>query len=178
MNLLFSLNYIFLISFLQKFFGEYDLTMPVWFLWLIPMFWFFIIPITSIFYLIVMIITMLCLKIDRPFNILKKSIVKFSFFGFLTDLFIVHFLYVLYLLIELDDKSGITLKSLYGNIFENKGMLFAMCLAILISRFINYKLNRKYTFSKLDIEEENKRKLALVLAILTAPYIFFFSINI
>ena len=78
MNLLFSLNYIFLISFLQKFFGEYGLTMPVWFLWLIPMFWFFIIPITSIFYLIVMIITMLCLKIDRPFNILKKSIVKFS----------------------------------------------------------------------------------------------------
>ena len=30
--------------------------------------------------------------------------------------------------------------------------------------------------AKLDIEEENKRKLALVLAILTAPYIFFFSI--
>ena len=51
-----------------------------------------------------------------------------------------------------------------------------LSVAIHLSRIINYKLNKRYTFSKLDIEEENKKKLALAIAIFTAPYLFFFTI--
>ncbi|MEB3025814.1 hypothetical protein VJI93_08180, partial [Parvimonas sp. M20] len=70
------------------------------------------------------------------------------------------------------------LKALEENPFNNVYALLTILVTILLSRVINYKLNKRYTFSKLDIEEENKKKLALAIAIFTAPYIFFFSINI
>ena len=44
--------------------------------------------------------------------------------------------------------------------------------------FIDSTCHKKFTFSKLDIEEENKKKLALATAIFTAPYIFLFPIEL
>ena len=66
--------------------------------------------------------------------------------------------------------------SIYEKPLDNIFAILTLSVLILLSRIINYKLNKRYTFSKLDIEKENKKKLALAIAIFTAPYMFFFTI--
>ena len=158
----------------------------LWTLWGIPIIWLFIIPIIAVLCSIVMYISMLRLKIDNDFSIYIKSIIKVTGFNFLCDLISI----VLMILIVFVGEKIINLTSdcndwynsfidaLTRKPLENIFAILILCISILLSRILNYKLNKRYTFSKLDIEEEKKKKLALAIAIFTAPYIFFFSINI
>ena len=181
MNTLFSIYSVFL----GNFPGEFKLLgdiISIWFFWIIPLCWPIIILGNTAFYSIVMYIFMLCLKIDNPLKKLRKIIIRVTFFGFLCDLIVAGFLLLIILQVDniINYKSVFYhwLKALWENPFNNVYALLTILVTILLSRVLNYKLNKRYTFSKLDIEEENKKKLALAIAIFTAPYIFFFSINI
>ena len=181
MNTLFSIYSVFL----GNFPGEFKLLgdiISIWFFWIIPLCWPIIILVNTAFYSIVMYIFMLCLKIDNPLKKLRKIIIRVTFFGFLCDLIVAGFLLLIILQVDniINYKSVFYhwLKALWENPFNNVYALLTILVTILLSRVLNYKLNKRYTFSKLDIEEEKKKKLALAIAIFTAPYIFFFSINI
>ena len=155
----------------------------LWTLWGIPIIWLFIIPIIAVLCSIVMYISMLRLKINNRLKILGKTIIKVIFFRVLCDLIVVGFL----LLLEtrqdfINPKSdfyhwykNVFLRALERNPFSNIFALLLLCSIILLLMILNYKLNKRFTFSKLDIEEENKKKLALSIAIFTAPYIFFLT---
>ena len=181
MNTLFSIYSVFL----GNFPGEFKLLgdiIPIWFFWIIPLCWPIIILVSTVFYSILMYIFMLCLKIDNPLKKLRKIIIRVTFFGFLCDLIVAGFLLLIILQVDniINYKSVFYhwLKALWENPFNNVYALLTILVTILLSRVLNYKLNKRYTFSKLDIEEEKKKKLALAISIFTAPYIFFFSINI
>ena len=181
MNTLFSIYSVFL----GNFPGEFKLLgdiISIWLFWIIPLCWPIIILVNTAFYSIVMYIFMLCLKIDNPLKKLRKIIIRVTFFGFLCDLIVAGFLLLIILQVDniINYKSVFYhwLKALWENPFNNVYALLTILVTILLSRVLNYKLNKRYTFSKLDIEEEKKKKLALAIAIFTAPYIFFFSINI
>ena len=181
MNTLFSIYSVFL----GNFPGEFKLLgdiISIWFFWIIPLCWPIIILVNTAFYSIVMYIFMLCLKIDNPLKKLRKIIIRVTFFGFLCDLIVAGFLLLIILQVDniINYKSVFYhwLKALWENPFNNVYALLTILVTILLSRVLNYKLNKRYTFSKLDIEEEKKKKLALAISIFTAPYIFFFSINI
>ena len=181
MNTLFSIYSVFL----GNFPGEFKLVgdiISIWFFWIIPLCWPIIILVNTAFYSIVMYIFMLCLKIDNPLKKLRKIIIRVTFFGFLCDLIVAGFLLLIILQVDniINYKSVFYhwLKALWENPFNNVYALLTILVTILLSRVLNYKLNKRYTFSKLDIEEEKKKKLALAISIFTAPYIFFFSINI
>ena len=165
--------------------GEFKLLgdiISIWFFWIIPLCWPIIILVNTAFYSIVMYIFMLCLKIDNPLKKLRKIIIRVTFFGFLCDLIVAGFLLLIILQVDniINYKSVFYhwLKALWENPFNNVYALLTILVTILLSRVLNYKLNKRFTFSKLDIEEEKKKKLALAIAIFTAPYIFFFSINV
>ena len=123
---------------------------------------------------------MLRLKINNRLKILGKTIIKVIFFRVLCDLIVVGFL----LLLEtrqdfINPKSdfyhwykNIFLRALERNPFSNVFALLLLCSIILLLMILNYQLNKRFTFSKLDIEEENKKKLALAIATFMAPYIF------
>ena len=155
---------------------------PIWFFYINPIFWIVIIPITTILCSTVVYISTIYLKIYNPFRIFKKVIVKTTFFCFLCDIIVVGLVLLGTMATEnlINPKSDFYnwYKSLRDSIYEkpldNIFAILTLSVLILLSRIINYKLNKRYTFSKLDIEEENKKKLALAIAIFTAPYIFFF----
>ncbi|MEB3025812.1 MULTISPECIES: hypothetical protein [unclassified Parvimonas] len=155
---------------------------PIWFFYINPIFWIVIIPITTILCSTVVYISVLYLKIYNPFKMLKKIIVKTTFFCFLCDIMVVGLILLGTMATEnlINPKSDFynwyeSLRaSIYGKPLDNIFAILTLGVLILLSRIINYKLNKRYTFSKLDIEEENKKKLALAIAIFTAPYIFFF----
>ena len=185
MNILSIYNF-FSILFFKGGIIDLDLDIPIWFFWVFPVSWIAIIPITAVLCSIVMYISMLRLKINNRLKILGKTIIKVIFFRVLCDLIVVGFL----LLLEtrqdfINPKSdfyhwykNVFLRALERNPFSNIFALLVLCSIILLLMIINYKLNKKFTFSKLDIGEENKKKLALAIAIFTAPYMFFFTITI
>ena len=116
----------------------------------------------------------------------KKIIVRVTCFGFLCDIIAIILLILIAAILTIFIKSTLVflnwyesfLYSLVVKIPEKIFEVLLLCVAILLSRVINYKLNKRYTFSKLYIDEEKKKKLALAIAIFTAPYIFFFTITI
>ena len=55
---------------------------PIWFFYINPIFWIVIIPITTILCSTVVYISVLYLKIYNPFKMLKKIVVKTTFFVF------------------------------------------------------------------------------------------------
>ena len=159
-----------------------DLVLAVWVMWIIPILWPLICILYLLFYSVVLYLSMIYLKIENRKKVFLKSIKKMILFGFLCDLIVAGFLLLIVLQVDniINYKSVFYpwLKALEENPFNNVYALLTILVPILLSRIINYKLNKRYTFSKLDIEEENKKKLALAIAIFTAPYIFFFSINV
>ena len=185
MNILSIYNF-FSILFFKGGIIDLDLDIPIWFFWVFPVSWIAIIPITAILCSIVIYISMYRLKINDCFSIFVNTIIKLTYFNFLCDLIVVGFL----LLLEtrqdfINPKSdfyhwykNIFLRALERNPFSNVFALLVLCSIILLLMILNYQLNKRFTFSKLDIEEENKKKLALAIATFTAPYIFLFPIEL
>ena len=181
MNIL-SIYSFFSILFLPGDYGEFDFIIPLWAFWLFPPCLIAIIPITAILCSIVMYLSLRYLKINNRSKILRKTIIKATFFSFLCDYIVVVLIYTLESGQDfINPKSdfyhwykNIFLRALERNPFSNVFALLVLCSIIILLRIINYKLNKKLTFSKLDIEEENKKKLALSIAIFTAPYLIFF----
>ena len=182
MSILFSIYSVFSTTYLPGEFRLFYDVLPFWFFWEFPIFWPIVIPIVTIFYFIATYLFMGYLKIDNPINKLRKIIIRVTFFGFLCDLIVAGFLLLIILQVDniINYKSVFYhwLKALWENPFNNVYALLTILVTILLSRVLNYKLNKRYTFSKLDIEEEKKKKLALAIAIFTAPYMFFFTITI
>ena len=162
-----------------------DLVIPLWAFWLFPVCWIAIIPITAVLCSIVMYISMLRLKINNRLKILGKTIIKVIFFRVLCDLIVVGFLLLLetgddFIDLDLDSYhwyKNVFLRALERNPFSNVFALLVLCSIILLLRILNYQLNKRITFLNIDIEEEKKKKLALSIAIFTAPYIFFIPIG-
>ena len=119
-------------------------------------------------------------------NSFKKIIVRVTCFGFLCDIIAIILMFLIVGTLEIFIKPTLGFFNWYGSFLYslvvkipmNIVEVLILSVAILLSRIINYKLNKRYTFSKLDIEEEKKKKLALAIAIFTAPYMFFFTITI
>ena len=57
--------------------------------------------------------------------------------------------------------------------FENIYAFLLVAIAVIIARLCIYYLNLKNSFSKIDLEAKDKKKLAFYMAIFTAPYFFF-----
>ena len=91
MNTLFSIYSIFSTTYLP---GDFKLLrdiIPIWFFWVLPPCWIAIMPITAIVCSIVFYISTLYLKIYNPFRVLKKIIVKTTFFVFYVILWLQDF---------------------------------------------------------------------------------------
>ena len=149
----------------------YNVLFPLWMLILIPMTWLYVIPANFLIDSLVLIIAVRFL-IKKPIKeIWKKSIVRVFVFGFLSDFVGAGFLLGgLYISSWLD----------FGTVFEETcngptsfGGFIILSIAVAISAICIYFANLKFSFKKLDLEIFEKKKLALALAIATAPYTFF-----
>ena len=61
----------------------------------------------------------------------------------------------------------------FGNIYA----LLITLLGILIAGILIFIFNKKICFNKIDITQKQKFILALVMAIITAPYLFLLPVN-
>ena len=132
----------------------YNILFPIWMLLLFPVVWLIVLPGNFIFDSIVLLIAMAALKITERRAWYKRYILKIFCFGMLSDFIGAGFLL---LMMGLD---------LYSFNIE----LLLTIPAVIISAVMIFVFNYFITFR--DLEKPERRKMALIFAIATAPYTF------
>lgn len=157
----------------------YNVIFPIWILWLIPTTWIVVLPANFIIDLLVIVLTLKYLKVQNIKPIAKSIIFKVWIFGFLADL-IGTFLMLLSNIIDFDNNTAIG-EWWYDNItnavsFNPFGSIFAILwvtVCVVITAILIYIFNYKVVLKKSNLEDSQKKKLALSLAVFTAPYTFY-----
>lgn len=157
----------------------YNMIFPIWILWLVPITWLIVLPGNFIIDSAVILIALKLLKIDGKKEIYKKTILKIWIFGFISD-FIGTAIMIISGLIKFN-RSEVMRDWWYKNIempvfynpFQSVYGFLWVTLALIITSVFIYIFNYKISFKNLDIEEKHKKKLALYLAIFTAPILFY-----
>lgn len=133
----------------------YNILFPIWALILIPTVWLVVLPVNFLVDSLVILITMKIIGVVAKKEMYKKSILKVWIFGFLSDIigsaFLIFTMWILELPNEGDD-------------------LYLTIPAILISAVFIFIFNYFVSFKGYD--KATKFKMALNLAIFTAPYTF------
>jgi hypothetical protein len=157
----------------------YNLIFPIWLIWLIPTTWIVVLPANFLLDLIVVVLTMKYLKIQDIKQNAKSVIFRVWIFGFVAD-----FIGTAAMLIAnvIDFDSGTQLgKWWYSNIsnavsynpFESIYAVTWVTISVIITSFFIYLFNYKFCLKESNLDNSQKKKLALALAIFTAPYLFF-----
>ena len=133
----------------------YNVLFPLWMLLLFPELWLIVLPGNFIIDSLVLIISMLIMKMPDKKEFYKKNILKIYGFGLLADA--AGSVYMLIMMIgfelgRMGDEWYITVP------------------ALLISAVLIFVCNYFITFRNCDVKE--RFKLALVFAVVTAPYTF------
>jgi len=153
----------------------YNLIFPVYMLWLIPPVIFIVGILNFIIDSVVVLITEKILKLEDMFSKYKKVIFKVWIFGFLADFIGALFLFLISGLFE---NLDIPIKyNIDYNPFGNIYALIITIVGILIAGILIFIFNKKICFNKIDITEKQRFILSLVMAVVTAPYLFLLPMN-
>lgn len=162
----------------------YNMIMPIWLLVIFPFTWIIILPLNYLIDTLVLRLTMKHLNIEKRKEIYKMTILKTWLFGFLAD-----FIGAALLLIapfglseHVNDKSTFglivdKLSQIMINPFDNIYSIVITIIAVIITAYFiylfNYKFALKKAFTEGCLDDKQMRKIALSMAVFTAPYVFF-----
>ena len=157
----------------------YNLIFPIWLLWVIPTTWLVVLPANFLIDLLVVVLTMKYLKVKEIKLNAKSVILKVWIFGFISDFIGTASMFMANLI----DFNYETLlgKWWYNNItnavsynpFESLYAILWVTGCVIITSFFIYLFNYQFCLKKSTLDSEQKKKVALSLAIFTAPYLFY-----
>ncbi len=159
----------------------YNVIFPVWLLYfLYPPAWLISLPANFLIDSLVLVLAMKCLGITEKWGKYKKAILKVWGLGFLADLIGAVWLFLPgFILNSLSPTKAHEwfYHNLYAPVFFHPfsslaGFLW-VALGVALAGLLVYIFNLKISFKKLNLEAKQKKRLALSLAICTAPYLFF-----
>lgn len=150
---------------------------------LIPLTWIVILPANLAIDAFVMFASMKFMKFTDIKGVMKASLIKTWIMGFVADLIAAFLLFGLMLITDMAIGGGAR-DSFYGklqdmvamanyNPFGNIGSFLIVTAIVAICGYLIYLFNTGYALKKAPLEEAQRKKLALSLAIFTAPYLFF-----
>ncbi|MDO4283626.1 MAG: hypothetical protein Q4D02_08335 [Clostridia bacterium] len=151
----------------------FNVIFPLWFLLMFPSTWLLVLPANFFVDSIVFLCALKLLDISHIKEIYKKCILKIWLIGFLSDIVGSAVLFTTQFFPSNGIWEDIT-EAVIANPFSNVfGFIFVL-IAFLVSAFLIYFINNKFTFKKCDLENKIKVKIAVILAVFTAPYFFFY----
>lgn len=152
---------------------------PIWFLLLFPISWLIVIPANFVIDLLALLLAMKLLRMPDIWKNLKSAVVKSWLSGFAADLVGGGAMF-------LGALAGEFLPSpvrqwVYHNIteavmlnpFSSVGGFLWTAGCVALAGGVIYLLNLKFCLKKTTLTLAQKRKLALAMALVTAPYLFF-----
>lgn len=149
----------------------YNVMFPIWFLIIFPIAWMVILPVNFFIDSLVLLVSARLLKLTGIKEVYKKSILKVWMIGFGADFVGAGILFLS------TNGSGVWyeyLNAVSWNPFDNWYAILFVAFATAVTGILIYFGNLKLVFQGMDLEQRSKRRLALALAILTAPYVFFY----
>lgn len=153
----------------------YNMIFPFWFLLIMPITWLIILPANFILDSLLLVIFMKIVKADNIIEEYKKSIVKVWIFGFLAD--IIGCIPLIFMAFsEIGEgtyiydslRDGIMMKPV-SNIYSFMFTLVCVVISAILIYFFDYKITLKNT----KLSDIQKKKTAILMAVFTAPYLFF-----
>ena len=158
----------------------YNVIFPIWLLWLFPGTWFVVLPACFLIDLLVVALTLRYLRVKEAGEKVKAVIIKVWLCGFAADLIgTVGMLSTLFM----DGRrfgGGVgdwlrwnVAAAVERNPFDSIFGLLWVAGCVALAAFFIYLFNYRFCLSKAGLEEDEKKKLALSLAVFTAPYLFF-----
>lgn len=162
---------------MQKNLKLYNIFFPFRSLFLFPPFFLLSLPVNFLIDSVVFLLAAKTLKLPNLKNIYKKSIWKIRGFGFLADIIGAIFLFLSNYIKDRLELSDAFLVGVNYNPRGHRASLLWTIIALLISGFLIFYFNYRWSLSETNLSDQDKRKLALRLAIFTAPYIFLVSLS-
>ena len=132
----------------------YNVLFPLWFLMIFPVTWLIVLPGNFLIHSLVLIVTLRVLKITDKKAWYKRYILKIFGFGMLADII----------------GAGLLLGSMFLDLGRMYDELYLTIPAMLVSAAMIFVFNYCVTFRK--VEKQTRLRLALIFAIVTAPYTF------
>lgn len=149
----------------------YNVIFPVWLLFIFPLTWLFVIPLNFAIDSLIILLGIYILKIDNKLEFYKKTILWVFLFGFAADILGG----MLLLLTQFADGNGFFYEyityAVSMNPWDNIYSLLYTLMAVIVAGILIYIFNRFISFRKIG-DIKTKRIVSLLLAILTAPYLF------
>ena len=144
---------------------------PMWLLFIFPMTWLLVIPANFIIDSLVLLLGMYLLRVKEKLSLYKKTVFWVFLFGFIADILGG----IVLLITQFVESDGFFYEYLTApvamNPFDNIYALLYTCFAVVVSGVLIYIFNRFISFRKVD-DKRTKRVLSLILALVTAPYLF------
>ncbi len=150
----------------------YNVIFPIWLMVLIPPIILIVIPANFIIDSLVLLLGLKILNITDKFKNYKKCILKVWIFGFLADIIGSLLLFATQFLGFSSFLSDNLIEPLMWNPFSNLLALLYAIIVIVLCGFLIYKVNYRFSFKKTDLNDTQKRFVSLLLALITAPYLF------
>lgn len=157
----------------------YNVLFPLWFLLLVPISWLIVIPANFVIDLLALLLAMKLLRMPDIGKNLKSAVLKSWLAGFAADLIGGGAMFLSVLAGEF--LPGPVRSWVYHNIteavmvnpFSSVGGFLWTAVCVALAGGIIYLLNLKFCLKKTTLSLAQKRKLALAMALVTAPYLFF-----
>ena len=152
----------------------YNVLFPIWLLLLFPPLLLFSLAGNFLVDSAVILLTLRVLRGRWAGEVWKRSILRAWLLGFLADfaggalMLAPSFLYGLDW--EWLDRVAY---GVYFNPFDSVAAFLWTALAAAVSALCIYGFNRRFVFRRADVSDGERRRLALVMAVVTAPWLFF-----
>ncbi|MBO4449077.1 MAG: hypothetical protein J5777_00665 [Clostridiales bacterium] len=142
------------------------------FLYIFPMAWVVSLPFNFLVDSIVLLIGFKIFGKEKVWHNWKKSILLSWVFGYVSDLI------AAFLMVAFEFAAGhIMHGSVMANPFGNPFAFVCTLFSVLVAGFLIYIFNAKVALRKTELDDKAKKKVALLMAIVTMPYLFFMPVQ-
>ena len=152
----------------------YNLFFPVWLLFAHPLLIGAALPVNLLIDFLVIFFTLKCLHVENRIEIATTKIWRTWLLGFAADAIGAAILF--FLSVILDEFAPGTYDlfghALYLNPFTSPLALIIMLLVIALVGLLIYWFNYSYVFGSTALTKQEQKRVCLMLAIITAPYLF------
>jgi hypothetical protein len=158
----------------------YNVLFPLWFLLIFPITWLVVLPANFLIDSTVLLITLKALKEENILESYKKIIIKVWMFGFLADFIGAGLMFLTQINIFAGESRirdwwyKYLANPVAYNPFDNPYSFIYVVLVIIIAAAFIYIFNLKFSLKNLEADIAAKKRVALSLAIFTAPYILLY----
>lgn len=157
----------------------YNISFPIWFILLIPYTWIVLLPVNFLLESLLLILALWSISYKEKKVLYKKIILKVWLLGLLAD--VIGYV-ILFIMLPVSSSNILKNTAVYGMIdkiakgimdfpYDNIYSTIWVILSFLVGVISAYYLHMKITFKKVDMNEKDKRKVVLILSILSGPFL-------